>query len=933
MKTNLTIRVAVALALALLSCAHAQDRYYSAGVGELKLEQPLPTVEDRWQSSLYVILHMQPRVVMSNGVGYAHADVSSPEAWNRPRNQNLRVSVRVPEEHEPRGILYVANTDNTGMVAIPFAFGSVQPSEDAHRNYLHARIQYYDSLRFTNIAGAASFRWESDKAKQELKQEFNEEYPDMVARATNSRLDDTYALFTGGRALSENLQLNRDITAAVSPENEKIEGTEVEVSTISGITVNAMDFSAMLAGDEPTLDALASAIPADQHSAFFPSIDALARVARETTEEGLPMFRAYTPRSEDAGLIARYEKQLGISTESLALDVERFGIRSVAVTGSDPYFATGTDVAVLIESNDADGLRQRMASVVFESGKQVPGARVVLGTAGEVEYAGAASQDRSVCSYVARIGDVVVVTNSLHQIDRLGAVASGAAPPLASLDEYRFFRKRYPRGEADETAFVMISDATIRRWCGPEWRIGASRRLRAGAILADLTAEHATELARGIDASREVTTRTPMRTIGETSLTPQGARSSVYNTLDFLTPIAELGITRVGADELRAYNAWRDSYQRNWRWAFDPIGIRLGVSDDRVTGDISVMPLILNTQYRTWLSFTQGAAITPGSGDPHDAIAHLTLAMNKDSIPVQSAIGLMRSGFAPGLDADPLEWLGQTVALYADPSPFWGELFEAISAGDEEEWMRLNLSRMPLAVRAEVTSPIALAAFLTSARGIIESSAPGMLAWENRTHNGQAYVTVRLTDEAQAAEQEFPDLTIYYAAMPRAVVVSLDEQTLHGAIDREKARAAARAEGRELGDVAFQWLGESAALKVTHDGLEVYRMASVAESGQKQLQARCWSNLPILNEWRARFPQQDPVVVYERLWGVRLICPAGGEYVWNEDYQTMESTVLGHPGQQKKADPQILETFEYANFGVTLESDSLRAIVDIKRAR
>lgn len=43
----------------------------------------------------------------------------------------------------------------------------------------------------------------------------------------------------------------------------------------------------------------------------------------------------------------------------------------------------------------------------------------------------------------------------------------------------------------------MLSDATIRRWCGPQWRIADSRRTRAAAVLADLQAGHVEELVRG----------------------------------------------------------------------------------------------------------------------------------------------------------------------------------------------------------------------------------------------------------------------------------------------------------------------------------------------------------------------------------------------------------------------------------------------------
>ena len=63
------------------------------------------------------------------------------------------------------------------------------------------------------------------------------------------------------------------------------------------------------------------------------------------------------------------------------------------------------------------------------------------------------------------------------------------------------------------------------------------------------------------------------------------------------------------------------------------------------------------------------------------------------------------------------------------------------------------------------------------------------------------------------------------------------------------------------------------------------------------------SNLPALNEWKRLFPDRDPVAVHREVWGVTLVCPGGGNYVWNEKYATMESTVYGHPGQPKSGPP------------------------------
>jgi hypothetical protein len=66
------------------------------------------------------------------------------------------------------------------------------------------------------------------------------------------------------------------------------------------------------------------------------------------------------------------------------------------------------------------------------------------------------------------------------------------------------------------------------------------------------------------------------------------------------------------------------------------------------------------------------------------------------------------------------------------------------------------------------------------------------------------------------------------------------------------------------------------------------------------------SNLPILNEWKRRYPAQDPVKLHEQFWHTTLVCPGGGRYVWNQQWQTMESTVYGHPAQPKPGPDKVL---------------------------
>jgi hypothetical protein len=99
------------------------------------------------------------------------------------------------------------------------------------------------------------------------------------------------------------------------------------------------------------------------------------------------------------------------------------------------------------------------------------------------------------------------------------------------------------------------------------------------------------------------------------------------------------------------------------------------------------------------------------------------------------------------------------------------------------------------------------------------------------------------------------------------------------------------------------------------------------------MQVRCWGNLAILNEWKRLYPTEDPVKLHEILWQTRLVCPGGGQYAWNDEWKTMESTVYGHPGRPKDGPgaPEAVARFKTGNFGLTFENQGLRARLEITR--
>ena len=870
--------------------------------------------------------------------------------------------LRLPEAGDAKGKIHVPAEDGTGLVAFAFTIPAAEANPAARVDFYRAKSEAFSELARLSIPGAAWFRHQADVAARALErpgEAASSARPGAIGAGGRrperpTGLEDTYEIFSGGRALSENLQLDRVLAPSGS------EGPTVDVNTLEGITVAAIDWKPLVKDLKPAPDPLASWIPSDQHALFFPSFQAMVALLEDADAAGAPILELVEPRAEDARTRERYERQLCLGLTDFGRLLGPAVVASMAFTGSDPYLRVGSDVAVLFEARAPEVLRgfieakhaavQKLDSAVKASQGEIDG----------VKYAGVVSPRREVSSYLAVQGATVIVTNSLAQLRRIVGVLKGKIPSLASSDEYTYFRDRYARGAPEETSFLILTDATIRRWCGPAWRIADSRRTRVAAVLADLQAQHLAEILKGRVQEGAVETPWGVPDAGAFRLTRQGPVSEAYGSLDFMTPIAELSIQRVTKEEASSYERFRSAYQLNWRRFFDPIAVRFTSSADRLGLDLSVMPLIEGSDYRWLTGLTGKARIAPGAGDPHEsALLHVAMAIDTQSQTVQQ-FGSMASGFVPGLKANPLGWLGTSIALYADDDPIWNELRERRKEGSKlfEE----NFVKLPIALHCEVKDALGLAGFLAVLRGFVEQSAPGLTTWETSSYKDQPYVKVAASERAKSEGQvpeEAQNAAVYYAASGNALVVTLREDTLKGAIDRHVARKGKSkpASNGAAGDAATpassepggagaspasgvsaekpaapSWLGSSVAARANRKVIDVIE-ALARDEYRAFAQAKSWDNLWILNEWKRLFPAEDPVKVHERLWGTRLVCPGGGTYVWNESWQTMESTAYGSP-LLPKAGPDVplpISTLSAASFGLTFEPNGLRARTEIER--
>jgi hypothetical protein len=949
------------IALTTVPGAPAADRYLAVRIADLKIVEgaladlaPSPSADEqepvrfrrRWMIERLTL----PYVIM-DGAGEAFPEMFDAETlqWGafRPTAESVTANstllIRLPEGAPATGRLYLVKPDASGMIPLRFEIpADLASAPDAQSRYLVARQGSYQYLQNLGLPGRRWFGEQERRAAAaqaaatsptatDLTPTDLELDPTMAARDGGrpraDDLEDTFSLFSGGQAIAENLQLDRLLRIEGQPTEEPT----VDVDSIAGITLQEIDWKPLLAATPPALDPLAGSVPADQHALFFPTFDALVRLIDEADKDGTTIMRMLDFPSQDAGTRERYQRQLCLPLDQFARLFGPALVASVALTGSDAYLATGSDAAVLFQARDAQALAAALTARQAQALAEHSGAGKIQGEIAGVAWQGVRTPDRAVCAYLATVGDTVAVSNSLSQLEKVVKASKGDAPALASLDEYRFFRQRYAIGEDDETALFVVSDAAIRRWCGPRWRIGASRRIRAAAMLSELQIRRLDALMRGMsdaDAAKAALDAGVIDGIGDIAWDHGRAVSSVYGGLDFQTPIAELPLDRATPAEAAAYDRFRGQYQMRWRGFFDPIALRFSVGDDRLAADLTVMPLILGSEYRQFMAIANGAAFEPTDGDPDiDAMAHFIMALNLRAPQIAMGVGMLDP--SRNLENNLVAWMGSWVSLHADHDPVWNELLqdERRGRGNDELFYRL-----PLVLQFPVRDPLRLTLFLTGLRGMIDQNAPGMSVWNRLDHDGRPYVRVSAADGSSSGSET---MALYYAATPTRLIVSLREDTLKKTMDHHSATSATTAATRPPAEAAGEparasaaggWLGRQLALQVDRNAFHALR-ALGGETYADRVRQQSWNNLPILNEWRRRLGEQDPVAFHERLWGRRLVDPSGGEYVWNETWQTMESTVAGHPGQPKNdiSLPPTIQNLRQGDFGLTFENDGLRA--------
>jgi len=191
---------------------------------------------------------------------------------------------------------------------------------------------------------------------------------------------------------------------------------------------------------------------------------------------------------------------------------------------------------------------------------------------------------------VALIGQTVIISSSEKQLERIKKVADGELASLESLDEYKFFRHRYPLS-AQRTGYIFLSNSCVRRWLSPRMRIAAARRISSIQALKSLTAQQ-------------------INSVKHSDILTSDAAVAKYHKF-LLGDITLMNISTITEHEFAAYNNWRKRNQSQWK-ALCAIGLSFDISDSGITElDLSVIPLKENNYYRHLTSFIGDGILSP----------------------------------------------------------------------------------------------------------------------------------------------------------------------------------------------------------------------------------------------------------------------------------------------------------------------------------
>lgn len=619
-----------------------------------------------------------------------------------------------------------------------------------------------------------------------------------------------YEITTGATAITESLALDR----LRNPRPRNNEQRTVDVTKLRGIEIAEHPWVKMMAGQKPSDEPLARLVPHDNYYLHFKNIVRFLEAGDLFDQWGTTLSRALEVNSRDHQLKERIEQQLCLKSSKLTRLFGPSVVKSLALTGSDPYLREGSDFTIIFHlANKA--IFQASVEPYLKEAKKNFGGRL---RETKSEYLGVAIESyvtpqRQVSLHRAFFDEYVLYSNSPVGIRRVIDTAKGKGKSLAESLDFQYMRTVFRLEDPLEDGFLFVSDPFLRNLVGPALRIKERRRLEAitslyminnGALYTawetgQLPNHHNQLLAlTGLKADELFSPE------GDAAFWDQEAKSAVssfYNTIQFATPLIEIPIDKVTPTEQREYEDFRQQYLGLWRQFFDPIGIRIGLGKEEIRWETYILPLVQISQYNDLRRRTGDGTIKIDSRSFTDKTMAQLISHISPKARERQELGKILSAFSR--DIPGLNWLGDWFMVRLDDSPIYGKIIERsirreLDPRAGEDWqdeVRLFF-QIPLTIGVEIRNPLIFAGVLAAAKKALTDALPGAVDWEPMKEPYKDITIVQIRPRpngvlgqivGKGKEEEF-EPALYYALIDGAWYVSLREHCIREQIDHAVAR-------------------------------------------------------------------------------------------------------------------------------------------------
>jgi hypothetical protein len=849
---------------------------------------------------------------------------------------------KIGDTQPPDGWSQVAlelNFANAQAVPFPADLGKRRPSQPAARDDLEGLWASAQAGRLAVLEALApdfsfyGFACAATERKYGVHAPMLERGPVKDREHMHRRM---YEMTTGASAITESLQLHRMLHAEGRDKGERT----IDVATVRGIDIAQHPWKKMMADKVPLPEPLAKLVPHDNFYIHFKSIRKFIEFGELLDQWGTNVIRGYEINSRDYNLNERYEKQLCLRGSWLGKTFGPAVVKSLAVTGSDGYLREGTDLTVLFHVTDAKaflaGVEQFIRQARKEFGEQLTESRSVYH---DIVIESIVTPLREVSLHRAVIGDFVIYSNSLVGLRRVLDTHLGWHKALADSLDFQYMRTVFTLSDDLEDGFAFLSDAFIRQLVGPVSKIKEKRRLEALTSLAMVTnAAMFTGWETGKHPSDHAALLRASALKPEEIYTPEGkgvtwdaarqtAVSDVYNTIHFATPLLELPVDKITPTEKQEYDGFRTEYLSLWRKYFDPVGMRISLSDRRVRVETYILPLIQSEHYaflRQWagdgtadFDTARLAPTTVIQGTVH--LGNQLKGLAGDFLVPGAKVG---NWFFVGLDDD---------AVFNKLASIWvHQEFDPRSYTDLERQTTSMLEEFPVTLGLQVK--------------VKDAAVMGKLTKDvaerfNFTHEEltpyQGVPILGLRGEA------LPHAVLYHALVDDVWCLSLKEASLKAMIDHSRARRDGKALPQTEKPISINgsvYLAPSAAKKA-EEGVGYY--LEWASHRRALVNGPIWYALYRAGLIDAKAPENVQRTVAERFLGFVPVSPDGAAYGYDvaaDEVVNQRHGSIRQPrwhGRIEATSPlgKLLEQFPRLRADLRFQEDGINTTVTIERRK